>query len=208
MTNDDEIDDRGHGTAARRSRGTRAAACAGPVCGSSCRRPVPPDAPVALCAQHLAVAAEWAGATGGVDDVLPAPCASCGARTGVRYPSGWVCGVCEWRLGAVPDGEARPPRVDVVYYIRFEERIKIGTSANPRQRLARLWHEELLGFERGGRALERARHHQFAHLRYPGSEWFRIEDDLRQHVGRVTDGQPAPWDLYTRWVSEAVALRT
>ncbi|PPG99701.1 ATPase, partial [Rathayibacter sp. AY1H3] len=31
-----------------------------------------------------------------------------------------------------------PPRVDVVYYIRFGERIKIGTSGNPRQRLHRL----------------------------------------------------------------------
>ena len=181
--------------------------CAGGASRRACGNVVEAGAPVRLCAEHIALAVEWSGASGGVEDVLPVPCAACGARAGVRYPSGWLCAVCEWRLGDVPDGELAPPRVEVVYYIRFDERIKIGTSAAPRQRLARLWHRELLGFERGGRQLERARHERFAALRYPGTEWFAVDDDLLEHVRTVTAGQPDPWDLYARWRSEAVALR-
>ena len=31
-----------------------------------------------------------------------------------------------------------------------DDRIKIGTSGNPRGRLGQIWHDELLAFERGG----------------------------------------------------------
>jgi hypothetical protein len=165
------------------------------------------DAPVPLCEQHLEVARDWAERTLGTTDALPGPCPVCGSRVGVRFPSAWVCGVCEWRYGDVPDGGLRPPRVDVVYYIRFDDRIKIGTTANPRQRLARLWHQELLAFERGDRTVERARHEQFAASRWPGSEWFGITDELDAHVGLLRAGQPDPWALHARWTSEALALR-
>ena len=36
----------------------------------------------------------------------------------MRYPSGWICAECEWRVGDVPDDELDRPRVEVVYYIR------------------------------------------------------------------------------------------
>ena len=62
------------------------------------------------------------------------PAGSCGSRLGIRYPSGWLCAVCEWRHGDLIDHELPPPRVDVVYYLRYDERVKIGTSSNPRQR--------------------------------------------------------------------------
>ena len=67
----------------------------------------------------------------GVTDLLPAPCAFCGSRLGVRYPSGWLCAVCEWRAGEPPPEGLAPVRVDVVYYLRYRDRIKIGTSATP-----------------------------------------------------------------------------
>jgi hypothetical protein len=182
--------------------------CAGaPDPGPPCPFAVESGAPVPLCPRHLAVAADWTAVTDGVEDLLPTPCPACGARHGVRHPSGWQCAVCEWRLGSVPDGELPPPRVDVVYYIRFDDRVKIGTSANPRQRLARLWHQELLAFERGGRSLERARHEQFARWRWPRTEWFSASDDLLDHVAVVAAGQPDPWAVHARWVSEALALR-
>jgi len=38
----------------------------------------------------------------------------------------------------VPDPELVPPRVDIVYYLRFGDRVKIGTTASPRQRFAAL----------------------------------------------------------------------
>lgn len=168
---------------------------------------MPADAPVSLCERHLALAGEWAGAEYGLTDVLPSPCRLCGSRLGVRYPSGWLCAVCEWRYGELPDDDIAPPRVDVVYYIRYADRVKIGTSANPRQRLAALWHEELLAFERGGRALEQRRHAQFAADRHPGTEWFRLTDALRAHIAVLAAGVDDPWQLLARWRSEAVAVR-
>ncbi|PJJ70506.1 T5orf172 domain-containing protein [Diaminobutyricimonas aerilata] len=164
-------------------------------------------APAPLCAAHSALVAEWAQGEAGTTDVLPSPCLVCGSRTGVRYPGGWVCAVCEWRHGEVPDGDLAPPRVDVVYYIRFDDRIKIGTTANPRQRLGRLWHDQLLAFERGGRAVEQRRHAQFARYRFDRTEWFRVDDELEHHIRIVANGEPDAWAVYARWTSEALALR-
>ncbi|KAA9111657.1 GIY-YIG nuclease family protein [Microbacterium rhizomatis] len=175
--------------------------------GDGCLGPVPPDAPIALCEGHLALAAEWAGATAGVSDVLPAPCRLCGSRAGVRYPSGWLCAVCEWRHGDIVDGELPPPRIDVVYYLRFADRVKIGTTANPRQRFAAIRHDELLAFERGDRRQEHRRHLQFGAERYGTTEWFRLTDSLRAHIDLVRDGTGDPWERHARWVSEALALR-
>lgn len=159
-----------------------------------------------LCARHLDVAAEWASGRDGVEDALPGPCVVCGSRIGIRFPSAWICAVCEWRWGELPESDLAPPRVDVVYYIRFGDRLKIGTSSNPRARLAQLWHEEVLAFERGDRRLERRRHERFAAQRLRG-EWFRFDDELRAHVAEVAGGVEDPWDLHARWLSEALALR-
>lgn len=112
------------------------------------------------------------------------------------------CPVCGWRLGDSPDPDLPRPRVEVVYYVRWDDRIKIGTTREPRRRLAAIWHHELLAFERGGRAMERARHAQFAHLR-EGGEWFRAEAELRAHAARLT-GEVPPWHRYARWVADAL----
>jgi hypothetical protein len=188
----------------RRSRSTApSAACCAEGCGARAEA----AAPVPLCPAHLVAAAEWAERERGVEDVLPSPCPACGSRLGVRYPSGWLCAVCEWRHGEHPDGELAAPRVDVVYYIRFGDRMKIGTSANPRQRLGTLRHDELLAFELGGRSVERARHARFARQRYDRTEWFALDGELRAHVAALAAGQPDPWELLARWRSEALALR-
>jgi len=160
-----------------------------------------------LCRQHLMLVADWVEREFGVEDVLPSPCLACGSRVGVRYPSGWVCAVCDWAHGVVPDAELPPPRVDVVYYIRFRDRIKIGTTGNLRQRMRTLWHDEVVALERGGRGRERARHAQFAPSRI-GGEWFEISPALTEHVERLGAGVDDPWSLYARWVSEAIALRS
>ena len=107
----------------------------------------------------------------------------------------------------MPDGELAPPRVDVVYYVRFADRVKIGTSSNPRERLAAIWHDELLAFERGGRALEQRRHAQFGDDRFPRTEWFRFSDEIAGHVAAVAAGVDDPWVLHARWMSEAIAAR-
>jgi Meiotically up-regulated gene 113 len=174
--------------------------------GPACRGAVPADAPLPLCELHLTVAAEWAQRSTGSADLLPSPCRACGSQVGVRFPSGWICAVCEWRHGDVVDDELPPPRVDVVYYLRYGDRVKIGTTANPRQRLAAIWHDEVLAFERGDRRLERRRHSQFADHRL-GGEWFRLSAPVRDHIALVASGVDDPWDAYARWVSAALALR-
>jgi hypothetical protein len=132
---------------------------------------------------------------------MPGPCALCASPRGERRGGSWFCAVCGWRFGDVPDADLPAPRVDVVYYIRFADRIKIGTSSRPKQRLAAIRHEELLAFERGGRELEQRRHIEFAALR-EGGEWFSAAEELLAHVARVSGGV-APWDAYARWISEA-----
>lgn len=71
-----------------------------------------------------------------------------------------------------------------MYYIRFADRVKIGTTRNIKKRLAVIPHDEVLGLEPGGYELERARHRQFAALRVTG-EWFEYGDALREHVASL-----------------------
>lgn len=174
-------------------------------CIPGCQATELDDAPLPLCETHLAVAAEWSSRTQGVTDALPSPCLACGSPIGMHYPSGWVCAVCEWRYGDVPEDDVAPPRVDVVYYLRHGDRVKIGTTANPRQRFAAIWHEEVMAFERGDRRLERRRHEQFAADRFGGSEWFRLTSAIAEHADILAGGRD-PWDVYARWMSEAAAL--
>ncbi|SBN63275.1 T5orf172 domain-containing protein [Curtobacterium sp. 9128] len=180
-------------------------------CVPGCAGPVASGAPVPLCESHVGLVADFAASARGTEDRLPGPCLVCGSRLGVRWPSGSVCAVCEWPYGDVPDGDLAPPRVDVVYYLRQRDdvgdRIKIGTTANPRQRLGRISHQDLMAFERGDRVLERRRHGQFAATRYPGTEWFRTTPALLAHVEVVAAGVPDPWAAHARWTSEALALR-
>ena len=145
--------------------------------------------------------------TRGNSGELPSPCLACGARDGYRDSRGWICATCGWRFGDLVDADLPPVRVDVVYYLRFGDRIKIGTSRNPRGRLAQLRFDELLAFERGDRSLEQERHAQFADARYPGSEWFHSHKELTDHIRMLARGVEDPWNLYKRWRSEALANR-
>jgi len=189
-------DDPNHRRCGIRVRGER---------GDGCGQPVAASAPLDLCAEHLLEAYEHVAGEVGVTDVLPVPCPACASRLGVRYPSGWLCAVCEWRLGDRPDQEGRAVRVDVVYYLRWRDRVKIGTSSNPRARLAQLRFDELLAFERGDRILEHHRHVQFAPYRL-GGEWFDWAAPIAEHVRLLAEGMGDPWDLHRRWRSESAAL--
>ncbi|TFV82375.1 GIY-YIG nuclease family protein [Microbacterium sp. dk485] len=172
-----------------------------------CGEAVFPATPLPLCERHLAVAGEWDQRVHGVTDLLPSPCLVCRSRLGVRWPSGWLCAACEWRYGDVPDDDLPPPRVDVVYYLRYSDRVKIGTTANPRQRLAAIRHDDLLAFERGDRTLEQRRQGEFAADRFEGTEWFRLSERLAAHIAVLAAGVGDPWMLWTRWRSEALARR-
>ncbi|WP_228515451.1 GIY-YIG nuclease family protein [Agreia pratensis] len=171
----------------------------------ACGAPVPPGAELNLCLRHHLAAYDWVSRDVGVTDVLPSPCLACGSRLGVRYPSGWLCAVCEWKVGDLPDGIVASTRLDVVYYLRAGQRIKIGTSANPRARLAQLSFDDLLAFERGNRLLEQQRHSQFAAHRIGRGEWFDTNDELLAHIELLRAGVDDPWNSYSLWVSEHLA---
>lgn len=146
------------------------------------------------------------GARGNVPRVtsipLPSPCSLCGRLRGERVAAALVCSWCGWRYGDSPDPDLPPPVIEVVYYIRYDRRIKIGTSRRPRQRLTSIRHEELLAFERGGREVEQARHREFADIR-EGGEWFTLTPELSRHVAGLRAAGD-PWQLYARWVSSAL----
>jgi hypothetical protein len=161
---------------------------------------------IALCADHLLLAAEVHGEVAGVTGALPSPCALCRSRIGVRHLDGWTCAVCEWPYGEQPDGDLPPPRVDVVYYLQFDDRVKVGTTASPRQRFTAIRHDRLLAFERGDRTVEQRRHAEFAEERLGTSEWFALSDRLHKHID-VLAGGVDPWDRWRRWVAEATAVR-
>jgi len=172
-----------------------------------CHAPVPEGAPLPLCLTHFLLAHDWVAGEFGMTDLLPSPCAACGSRLGVHYPSGWLCALCEWRVGEAPSTDLVPPRVDVVYYIRLGEQVKIGTSGNPRVRIASLPHDEVLAFERGDRSVEQRRHAQFASTRIPGTEWFHSSDELAAHIAALREGLDDPWSRYQLWLSQEFALR-
>lgn len=113
-----------------------------------------------------------------------------------------TCASCGWRFGDVPDADLPLPVIEVVYYVRYDRRVKIGTSRRPRQRLASIRHEELLAFERGGRQAERRRHEEFAAVR-EGGEWFTLTAELGAHIANLRAAGD-PWQLYARWLSEAL----
>lgn len=73
----------------------------------------------------------------------------------------------------------------IVYYIRFGDRVKIGTTTNLKARLGVVPHDEVLATEPGGRDVERARHVQFAATRIT-REWFAYSTELKQHIARLT----------------------
>lgn len=83
----------------------------------------------------------------------------------------------------------KPPIEDVVYYMRFGDRVKIGTTRNLAQRRAAIPHDELLATEPGGRDVERTRHLQFRGSRVTGQrEWFHLTHEIRQHIAGLKRG--------------------
>lgn len=77
---------------------------------------------------------------------------------------------------------------EVVYYVRFGDRVKIGTSKDLSKRLSHIPHDEVMATEPGGVYVERQRHKQFKHLRAEvgrGREWFTLTPELAEHIAAV-----------------------
>lgn len=83
---------------------------------------------------------------------------------------------------------------EVVYYLRFGDRVKIGTTKNLAKRLPDIPHDEVLATEPGGVYVERQRHQQFRHLRAKvghNREWFTLTPELAEHIAAVRARQDA-----------------
>jgi hypothetical protein len=71
----------------------------------------------------------------------------------------------------------------IVYYIRRGDFVKIGTTTKYRSRMQALRPDEVLAVEPGSYTLEHQRHKEFGSNRFaPGSEYFLIDDRLKEHV--------------------------
>ena len=157
--------------------------------GNACRMPALTLEPVPLCKDHVkALKAYFIGfiteqaLSKDEADILVAAWlerAADGANDREVY--------LQHRANALADEEYMSPRNrnrevnGVVYYVRFGDRIKIGTSTDLAQRLIGIPHDEVLATEPGGPKVERSRHEQFAHLRITG-EWFSAAPDLMKHI--------------------------
>lgn len=76
-----------------------------------------------------------------------------------------------------------------IYFIEHAGRIKIGTSANPKSRIAGLgshYQEPLvfLGCVPGDRSIEKLLHTELAAHRLRG-EWFTANDEVRRRIGAL-----------------------
>lgn len=93
----------------------------------------------------------------------------------------------------------RATREGWVYYIEMGDLIKIGYAQN-------IWGRtkaypptaKFLAAHPGTPTLERTMHHRFAHLLAEGREWFRVGDDLLEHIDQVLrqfPKQPKPYEF-------------
>lgn len=128
----------------------------------------------------------------------PDPCPACGVKALVGYQRGQQldCQSCgqivplREPLPRLKLSDVQPPPIeDVVYYVQFGDRVKIGTTRNLAQRLAALPHDRLLATEPGGRDLEQSRHRQLRASRVAGQrEWFHMTDEVLAHIGSLKHG--------------------
>lgn len=161
--------------------------------GKECFRPAFESSPITLCRLHLLVAAKFVAEMGGLGatSVLTQQVAAQSPKRPTR-----------------PHGRHMPDRTPhAVYYMRFSNRIKIGTTSNLPNRLKGIHHDELLAIEPGGYFLEAQRHEEFSDLRLPGSrngrEWFDAKPNLLEHVARVREQHGEPMKAWEKIATRA-----
>ncbi|MGO3649765.1 GIY-YIG nuclease family protein [Agrococcus casei] len=88
------------------------------------------------------------------------------------------------------------PTRNVVYYLRWADRVKIGTTKNLRNRTRDIYFDEVLAAEPGGRVLEAQMHRKFASLKIPEyREWFQAGPELVNHAAEVRSKHGAPFKV-------------
>ena len=158
-----------HVTTPERIQHTPADRCtSGREDGKFCNAPVPQDAPVSMCTEHLREA--WSYCQAVLDRATDAQLAA------IRDV---VPRLSEQRLM----DRVRKAR-SVVYYALAGGYIKIGTTIHLDQRMKDLG-ANLMAVEPGDAELERDRHRQFHALLAAGREYFFPGHELVKHVSAV-----------------------
>lgn len=128
---------------------------------------------------------------------VPGPCPACGlcgylTRT-VSQLVRCLNASCDYQVAEDEFEAIRRPLLftaagnnNVVYYIRFRDLVKIGTTNNLRRRCSEIPVQTLYGFEPGDRTQETRRHRQFAGIRRQG-EWFTDGRQIRAHINKVCE---------------------
>jgi hypothetical protein len=88
------------------------------------------------------------------------------------------------KLPVPPASVADGMRSEVVYYMRFGNLIKIGTTGHLLARIRKLRPDELLAVEPGSYPLEKTRHREFARYQAEG-EYFYPAPVLMGHIRKV-----------------------
>ena len=149
--------------------------CAGYQEGARCRDAVVHGLPVDLCKRH---ATEFARSL--ASQLLAVEDENLDEELAQTLQS--------WEEKLPADRTAR--NAPCVYYMRFGDRVKIGTTTNLLLRLEAIPHDELLATEPGSMALEKQRHKQFKLLQVNG-EWFRHTGALAEHIAGLRETMPA-----------------
>jgi hypothetical protein len=139
--------------------------------GADCDGPVPSDSPLNVCIVHLQQAYLY------IRDIL-ADQRGEGVTVDGRH---------------MDTNPVRHPSASVVYYLRFRDMIKIGTTRDLWQRIGSIPHDRLLAIEPGGYELEAVRHEEFKAFRAARNrEWFTDCSEICRHVNalRRTYGDP------------------
>lgn len=79
----------------------------------------------------------------------------------------------------------------VVYFIRFRDAVKVGTTTDLSKRMNELPWEEIIGIAPGGIHAEVQHHRNLRPYRIHG-EWFELTDEVDAYIRRV-NGEHATW---------------
>lgn len=145
----------------------------GPLCGQASL----PGSPAPVCAEHAAVIYRHVASMLAEHALSPTVQVNAISETNCR-------GLSLRDLSA----DVMRGLPSVVYYARIGGHIKIGWTGRLLDRMR--WYPpcaRLLAIEPGDRSTEKARHHQFAHLRVARYEWFSPGPELLAHVSELSE---------------------
>lgn len=137
------------------------------VAGEHCPADPVPDAPVALCAKHLREVYTFAAE---------------------MVEQNWDGAVREYVADLhdtfKPPKAVKQPLAGWVYFIQFGDRVKIGYTTKPAQRMQGLPHDRVIGMVPGTRDDEASWHRLLAPHHIVG-EWFAAEPEVLAMLERV-----------------------